>query len=131
MSLEDEQPAVDTLTEEPDAGQRHLEEDLRRLVDRGVALAKAEVTLQQARAGYAAGRLKWIALLALLALVLAFFALVALTVGLVVGLTPLLGALGATLVVFGGLLLVALVSAFVAAKQWKRMTVALSNPGAE
>ena len=55
-----------------------------------------------------------------LALVLAFFALVALTVGLVIALTPMIGALGATLAVFGGLLVIALVCGLAAASQERR-----------
>ena len=128
MDEELEQPA---LAAGEEARHRPLEDDLRGLFDSGLALARAELALQQARAGYAAGRLKSIALLGLLALALVFFALVALTVGLVVGLTPLIGAIGATLAVFGGLLIVAALSALLAASRWKRMTVALSNPEAD
>ena len=128
MDEELEQPA---LVAGEEARHRPLEDDLRGLFDSGLALARAELALQQARAGYAAGRLKSIALLGLLALALVFFALVALTVGLVVGLTPLIGAIGATLAVFGGLLIVAALSALLAASRWKRMTVALSNPEAD
>ncbi len=111
------------------ARQRHLDDDLRTLVVRGLALAGAEIDLQKARAGYAASRIKWIALLALLAVFLLFFSLVALTVGLVFALTPLIGALGATGAVFAGLLIVALIFGLAAANQWKRMTAALGNPG--
>lgn len=128
MSDEDEQAA---LAAAEDARHRHLEDDLRGLVDRGLAFAKAEVELQQARAGYAIGKLKWIGILGGLALVLAFFSLVALTVGLVIALTPLIGALGATLAVFAGLLVIAAISALLAVSHWKRMTAALSNRGAE
>lgn len=124
MNDEDEQPP---LTGGEAARHRPLEDDLRLLVDRGIAFAKAEAALQQARAGYAAGRIKWIALLGGLALVLAFFALVALTVGLVFGLTPILGALGATAVVFAGLLVAAGIAALIAAGQWRAMVAALSN----
>lgn len=114
-----------------EARNRHIEDDVRALADGGYALARAEFELQKARAVYAAGRLKWIALLGGLALVLAFFALVALTVGLVIALTPLLGALGATFAVFGGLVLIGAVCAVVAAGQWRRMTKALANPEGE
>ncbi|MCW1428293.1 phage holin family protein [Novosphingobium sp. JCM 18896] len=124
MSNEDEQPP---LAGGEAARHRHLEDDLRLLVDRGLAFAKAEAALQQSRAGYAAGRIKWIALLGGLALVLAFFALVALTVGLVFGLTPILGALGATAAVFAGLLVAAGIAALIAAGQWRAMVAALSN----
>lgn len=109
------------------ARHRHLDDDLRSLVDRGLALAGAEVELQKARATYAASKAKTIAILGGLALVLAFFALVALTVGLVIALTPMIGALGATLAVFGGLLVIALVCGLAAASHWRRMIRALSN----
>lgn len=114
-----------------EARHRPLEDDLRGLIESGVTLAKAEVALQQARAVYAVGRIKTIALLGLLALMLVFFSLVALTVGMVIALTPLIGAIWATLAVFGGLVLVAGLAALAAAGQWKKMTLALSNPGGE
>ncbi len=128
MTGQDDEP---TLAAGEAARHRHLEDDLRGLVDRGLALARAEAELQKARGLYAAGKIKWIALLGGLALVLLFFSLVALTVGLVVALAPLLGALWATLAVFGGLVIVALLSAFIAAGQWKRLTKALSNQVSE
>ena len=127
MTEQDDEPAIVGEA----ARHRHLEDDLRGLVDRGLALAKAETELQKARGLYAAGKIKWIALLGGLALVLAFFSLVALTVGLVVALTPALGALGATLAVFGGLVVAALLCALIAARQWKSMAKALSNRSAE
>ncbi|MFA7601544.1 MAG: phage holin family protein [Novosphingobium sp.] len=129
MNTVDEQPpspAADGAAEEA-ARHRHLEDDLRTLVDRGVALARAEAELQKARASHAAARLKWIALLGGLALALAFFSLVALTVGLVVALTPALGALGATLAVFGGLAIVALLCTAIAVGMWRGLTAALAN----
>lgn len=128
MDEDEDQPAV--VAGEA-ARHRPLEDDLRGLVDRGLAFARAEVELQKARGLYAAGRLKWIAILGGLALVLLFFSLVALTVGLVIGLTPLIGALCATLAVFGGLVIVALVCTLIAVRQWKSMTSALSNRGTE
>jgi hypothetical protein len=48
-------------------------------------------------------------------------------VGLVVGLTPLIGAIGATFAVTGGLLLIALICALTAAGRWKRMIAALTG----
>jgi hypothetical protein len=114
-----------------EARQRYLEQDLRRLVDSGLALAKAETELAKARGLYAAGRIKWIVLLGALAAVLVFFALVALTVGLVVSLAPLIGAIWATLVVTAALLIVALVCGLIALRQWRGMVAALANRGAD
>jgi hypothetical protein len=114
-----------------EARQRHLEDDLRALIGDGLAYAKAEAELQKARARHATGSIKGIALFGVIALVLVFFSLVALTVGLVIALTPLLTAFGATAAVFGGLLVIAAICAWLAASRWARLVAALSNPGAE
>lgn len=124
MNYEKEQPAVAVGAEARD---RPLLEDLRALADDGLRLAKAEIGLQKARGQFAAGRLKWIASLGALAAVLVCLALVALTVGMVIALTPVLGAFGATLAVFAALLVFAIGCALAAAGQWKRMVAALSN----
>lgn len=128
MNIVEDEPAVDVGEQ---ARHRHLEDDLRALVDGGLTLARAEVNLQKARGIYAAGRLKWIALAGVLAAVLVFFALVALTVGLVVGLAPLIGAIWATLVVFAALMTAAAICGSVAARQWKRMLGALAASGSQ
>lgn len=120
----DEKPAIAAGEE---ARQRHLEDDLRDLVDHGLTYARAEVEWQKARVGYATGRVRSIAVLGLAAFLLVFFALVALTVGMVIGLTPLLGAIGATLTVFGVLVVVAAICALSARGQWRRMMAALSS----
>jgi putative Mn2+ efflux pump MntP len=109
------------------ARERALGDDLHALLESGLALAKAEVDLQQARAGYAVGKIRSIAILGVAAFVLVCFALIALTVGLVIALTPLLGALCATFAVFGGLVLVAFACALVAKSLWTRMIRELSN----
>jgi hypothetical protein len=113
------------------ARHRHLDDDLRSLVGDGLAYVQAEAELQKARAIYAVGRIKWIAFLGAFAVVFAFFSLVALTVGLVVGLAPLIGAIWATLAVFAALLGIGAICAAVAVGQWKRMVTALSNPEGE
>jgi hypothetical protein len=60
---------------------------------------------------------------------LVFFALMALTVGLLIALTPLVTAWGATAIVFGGLLVVAACCALLATGRWRRMTAMLSDEG--
>lgn len=127
MTDHNEQPAI-TAGEE--AKHRHLDDDLRALFARGLVWVDAEIELQKARAGFAASNIKGIAILGGLAVLFVFFALVALTVGLVIALTPLLGAIVATLVVCAGLLVAALLCGLVAANRWKRMTTALANPRA-
>lgn len=128
MDNEDDEPAV---AADEAARHRPLDDDLRALIGSGLALARAEANLQTARLGYAAGKLKWIGLLGLFAVLLAFFALVALTVGLVIALTPSLGAIGAMFCVFGGLAVGALICAAIAAGQWRRMVKMLSNRKAD
>ena len=65
----------------------------------------------------------WIAL----ALSLVFFALMALVMGLLLILAPLIGGLGATLVVVLGLLGAAALSGWIAARRWQAMTQRLSE----
>ena len=72
-----------------------LGDGIRALLEDGQTLFEAELAFQQARIGYALGRAKGIALLLVAALFLAFFFLVALVVGLLLALTPLVGAWGA------------------------------------
>lgn len=121
MEDDDYDPVAEAARERP------LGDDLRALLESGLALAKAEVDLQQARAGYAASKIRAIAIFGVAAFVLVCFALVALTVGLVIALTPILGALGATFAVFGGLVLLALICGLAAKSLWTRMMRELSN----
>lgn len=120
------------LTQTPDeARERSLPEDLRQLADDARALAEAELAYQRTRAAFAGQESKRIALLGVFAAVLVFFSLMALTVGLVIALTPVLTAWGATAAVFGGLLIVAGVFALLALSRWKRMTAMLADEKAE
>lgn len=105
-----------------DAAERSLTDDLRQLAADAAGLAQAEADYQKARALFAGGTIKGIVLLCVLAAVLVFFALMALTLGLVLALTPLIGAWLATAAVVGGLLLVAIFSLFIALARWKWMT---------
>ena len=91
-----------------------LSEDVHRLIDEGKALAAAKLTWQKARAAYAGRQAGGIALLALCATSLIFFALMALGLGAVIALGPALGAWGATAAVAGTLLILALIAGLVA-----------------
>lgn len=106
----------------PDAGERSLKEDIRQFASDARALAEAEAAYQKSRAAFAGQEAKSIAISGLLAAVLVFFALMAVTVGLVFALTPLITAWGATAVVAGTLLAIAAALALGAARRWKRMT---------
>lgn len=76
----------------------------RALFEDGQSLIAAELEFQKARAGFVLGRAKGILALAALALALLFFALMALVVGLLLALAPLIGPWGSLAVVFFGLL---------------------------
>ena len=108
-----------------------LEDDLRQLMGDGRALLEAELAWQKARAVFAGKQAGGIALLGLLALSLAFFALMALVFGLVLALGPLLGAWGAMAAVTGGLLLAAVLAGLTAAMRVKRTLRLIADRKAE
>ncbi|ODU69819.1 MAG: hypothetical protein ABT11_10505 [Novosphingobium sp. SCN 66-18] len=91
---------ADVSTGEDDVS---LTDTLRALIDDGQTLFEAEMAYARARASYGWGRAKGIVALLLLALAFAFFTLVALVVGLLLALTPLLTPWGALAVVGLGL----------------------------
>jgi hypothetical protein len=82
-----------------------LKADLDALITDGKTYLEAELTYQKSRAGFAADRLKWSAIYGAAALGLLHLALIALTVGTVLALTPLIGSWLATVVVTATLLL--------------------------
>lgn len=82
-----------------EARERSLNEDLHQLAQDARAYAEAELQFQKSRAAFAASASKNIAIYAVTALVLAFFAVMALVVGLVIALAPLITAWGSTAVV--------------------------------
>ncbi|MCW1381807.1 phage holin family protein [Novosphingobium sp. KCTC 2891] len=102
------------------ASDASLGDGIRALLEDGQTLFEAEVAFQQARVGYALGRAKGIALLLVAALFLAFFTLVALVVGLLLALIPLLGAWGALAVVGLGLALSAALCFFSAVSRFRK-----------
>lgn len=91
-------------TEETAAGNDSLLGSARALFEDGQTLLAAEIEFQKARAGFVLGRAKGILVLAAMALVLLFFALMALVMGLLLALAPLIGPWGALAVVVLGLL---------------------------
>ncbi len=122
------------MSDEPDrnaddgtdgAGIGPLIADLRRLAADAKTLAEAELAYQKSRAAVVGRSVKTIAIYCTLAAVLVVFALGALTVGLLLALTPLVTAWGATAIVAGGLVLAAALCAFAAGGRWRRMTALL------
>lgn len=96
----------DKVHTDPDAGGEDdsLIGGARALFEDGQSLFAAEIAFQKARVGFVLGRAKGILALAALALALLFFALMALVVGLLLALAPLIGPWGALAVVLLGLL---------------------------
>lgn len=113
--------------DESSAGDRSLAEDLHALAGDGRAFLQAELAYQKTRASYAAGSIRTIAILAVLAGALAFFSLMALVFGLLLALTPLLTAWGATAVVVGSLATFAFLALKLAATRWTKMLAMLSD----
>lgn len=82
-----------------EARERSLNEDLHHLAQDARSYAEAEFQFQKSRAAYAASASKSVLLYAVVALVLVFFAAMALVVGLVIALAPLITAWGSTALV--------------------------------
>lgn len=113
---DDQQPPL--IAEDP--AERSLVDDVRQLVDDGRTLLEAELAYQKSRALVAGEAAKAVAGWGALALALLFFALMALVLGLVLALTPKLGALAATGVVVAGLVVLGAISGITAVRRWKR-----------
>lgn len=116
-------------TETAAAGDDSLLGGARMLLEDGQTLLSAEIAFQKARAGFVLGRAKGILVLAGLALALLFFALMALVVGLLLALAPLLGPWGALAVVFVGLLALTGLSVLGVVRRIGAITRALKGKG--
>ncbi len=121
-------PADDPVL--PDAEELSIADEVKRLADDARTFAEAEIGYQKARAGVALGGARSVAALLVAGFVLAVFALVALVVGLVIALIPLVTAWGATAIVAGGLLLLALLCLLAAKRRW-RATLRAVGGGAD
>ena len=104
--MHDIQPSVQAAVTPSlsEARERSLNEDLYQLAQDARTYAEAEFKFQKTRVAYTASASKSVVVYTLAALVLVFFAVMALVVGLVIALAPLLTAWGATAVVTFGLL---------------------------
>jgi len=104
-----------------------LIEDVRNLVDDGRTYLEAEIQYQKSRAALALDRGKSGAIYGVVALALVHLALVGLVVGLVIALTPLITAWGATALVVGVLVTVAVFFALKAKGKFASISAALSE----
>lgn len=106
--------------EDAAARERSLTDDLRLLADDARAYASAEFAFQKSRAFHAGQELKRAVIFTALAVACVIVALMALTMGTVLALTPLLGAWGATGAVVLFLLAAAGIFALIASTRLRR-----------
>lgn len=111
-----------------DAADRSLLDDVQQLIDDGRTLLEAELAYQKSRAAVAGQGAKSVVAWGGLAVVLACFALMALTFGLVLGLTSIIGPWLATLVTVLVLLSTAALCARAAARRWNHVAGQLTTP---
>lgn len=106
----------------PAATGRSLTDDIVALLDDGKVYAEAELQYQKTRAAFALGKGKAGALYGVLAFALLHMALVALVVGTVIALIPLIGAWAATALVTGVLVVAGGFLAMRAKKRFDRLS---------
>ncbi len=115
------------LAEDHAAGTRSLADDLEALVEDARIYLDAELSYQKTRAGFVADRLKKTIAFGAVAAFLAVLALIGLTVGLIIALTPIITAWGATAVVVLGILLIAYLLVRKAGQAWNSMMGAMKE----
>jgi uncharacterized membrane protein YqjE len=103
------------------AEDRSLIDDVEVLIEDGKTYLEAELNYQKTRGLFIADRSGQVALFGAIGFVFALMALVALTVGLVIALTPPLSIWGATAVVVIVWLLIAVIAFGVAAGRWRQL----------
>ena len=109
------------------AAERSLTEDIKQLASDGRTLLEAELAYQKSRVAVAGEGAKGIAGWATLALALVFFALMALVVGVLLGIAEFIGIWAATAVTVVLVLAAAGLAGLAAARRWKRMSAALAD----
>lgn len=110
--------AFDGAASQEEYEDRSLLDDLHALFENGKAYAGAEIAYQKTRASFAVGEFKSVAIFGVGAALAGLLALIGLTVGMIITLTPLIGPFGATLVVVGVLLIAAFLCAKRAGRAW-------------
>jgi hypothetical protein len=120
----EEAPAEDDGAGEPE---RSLRDDVEALIDDGKTYLEAELAYQKTRAAFVADRAKGTLIFGTAAALLGFLALIGLTVGLIIALTPLLTAWGASGLVVALLLIGALIAARAAGRRWSGLMAAIDS----
>lgn len=110
---------------------RSLLEDVEALIDDGKTYLEAELAYQKTRAAYVADKAKGALIYGAVAAAFAFLALIGLTVGLIISLTPILTPWGASALVVALLLTGAIVAARVAGRRWNKLMSAIDTPGGQ
>jgi uncharacterized membrane protein YqjE len=109
---------------------RSLREDVEALIEDGKTYLETELVYQKTRAAFVAEGAKGTLMFGAVAILLAFLALIGLIVGLILALTPLLTAWGASALVVGLLVIAALIAGRTAASRWSRLMQAIEGgPG--
>lgn len=133
LHTSDETPFDESSQNDPanDAGKpaatRSLVDNMEALLEDARIYIDAELSYQKTRAGFVADRLKKTVAFGAVAAFLAVLALIGLTVGLIIALTPLITAWGATAVVVLGILLFAYILVRKAAAAWKSLMRAMKE----
>ena len=104
-----------------------LTDDVRALIDDGKTYFEAELQFQKSRAAFVADRGRSGAIYGVAGLLLVHLALVALAIGLIIALTPLITAWGATAVVVGALLAAGVVLGLAAKKRFAGLSSAFGG----
>ncbi len=102
-----------------------LVEDVKALLDDGKTYLEAELQYQKSRAAYAVDRGKSGAIYGVAAAAVLHLALIGLVVGLILALSPLITAWGATAVVVGVLVAVAAVLGLAAKRRFTKLTTVI------
>ena len=113
------------------AAQRSLVDDVRQVIDDGRTLVEAEIAYQTSRAKLAGAGAKAVAAWGGLAVALVFFALMALVLGVVIGVALWVSPLAALIGVPLGLAALAALAGMVAARRWKAIASQLSESGSD
>ncbi len=112
---------------EPDL--RSLRDDVEALIEDGRTYLETELVYQKTRAAFVADRAKGAVIYGAMAAAFGVLALIGLTVGLIIALTPLLTAWGASALVVGLLVIAAFLAMRAASRRWKRLMQAIEDGG--
>lgn len=107
------------------AGDLSLAEEVEALISDGKTFLEAELSFQKTRLAFVADIAKGAAVFGIIAAAFGALAMVGLTVGLIIALTPILTAWGASAVVVGLIILAALLAAREASKRWRKLINAI------